>query len=137
MNRSVAFELFGEMRHPTFEEQQAYREMLKKHSTIIEGINIFEMDKEPTIIEGINIFEMDKEPYNIRYVANLGFVDIPQWLQEANNNGEIICNHPEIVQDIWDLSYDYEGVPTLTVVKTGKEFRMGGAPITYKDVYGD
>lgn len=122
MNRSAAFELFGEMRHSTLEEQQAYKEMLKKHSTIIEGINIF---------------EMDKEPYNIRYVANLGFVDIPHWLQKASNNGEVICNHPKIVQDIWDLSYDYEDVPTLTVVKTGKEFRMGGAPITYKDVYGD
>lgn len=67
MNRSAAFELFGEMRHSTPEEQQAYRKILKKHSTIIEGINIFEMDKE---IEGINIFEMDKEPRRDKYIQD-------------------------------------------------------------------
>lgn len=28
-------------------------------------------------------------------------------------------------------------MPTFVVIETGKEFRMGGTPITYKDVYGD
>lgn len=80
---------------------------------------------------------MDYKPYHLSYVADWGFTHVPNWLRIAVEDGKVICNHPKIIQDIWDLSYDYDGVPTLTVVKTGKEFRMGGAPITYKDVYGD
>lgn len=45
MNRSVAFELFGEMRHSTPEEQQLYRNMINKYKTTIEGINIFNMNE--------------------------------------------------------------------------------------------
>ena len=78
-----------------------------------------------------------EEPYYIYYIANYGFCHVPLWLQKAVDSGLVKCNHPEKVQDIWDLSWSYEGVPALTVVKTNKEFRMGGAPITYKDVYGD
>ena len=43
MNRNIAFELFGEMRHSTPEEQQLYRKMLNKYKVAIEGINIFDM----------------------------------------------------------------------------------------------
>jgi len=78
-----------------------------------------------------------QEPYHINYVTNYGFCHVPSWLQEAIDKGFVKCNHPETVQDIWDLSWSYEGVPTLIVIETGKEFRMGGIPITYKDVYGD
>lgn len=122
MSRSAAFELFGEMRHSTPEEQQLFKEIVNKYSVPIEGINIF---------------NMDQEPYYIRYIASIGFVDVPAWLQLAVDNKLININHPNEIQDIWDLSWSYEGVPTLTVIKTGKEFRMGGPPITYEDVYGD
>ena len=43
MNRNAAFELFGEMRHSTLEEQQLYKNMLNKMSIPIEGVNIFNM----------------------------------------------------------------------------------------------
>ena len=46
MNRNTAFELFGEMRHSTPEEQQLYRQMLNKHSIPIKGVNIFNMNAE-------------------------------------------------------------------------------------------
>ena len=77
------------------------------------------------------------EPYNIYYIVHKGFCNVPLWLQQAIDEGKVKCNHPETVQDIWDLSWSYEGVPTLTVVETGQEFRMGGSFITYKDVYGE
>lgn len=35
--------LFGKMRNSTPEEQQLYKKMLDKYSTVIEGINIFNM----------------------------------------------------------------------------------------------
>lgn len=122
MNRSAAFELFGQMRHSTLKEQKLYNDMIEKYSIPFkEGDSI------------LNLYE----PYYIEYYARLGFTGCPDWLFQAVEDGLVICNHPEEVQDIWDLSWDYEGVPSLTVKTTGKTFRMGGAPITYKDVYGE
>ena len=66
------------------------------------------------------------------------FCNMPLWLQEAIKEKRVVCYYPEkIVEDIWDLTWSYADVPTLIVIETGKEFRMGGTPITYKDVYGD
>lgn len=80
-----------------------------------------------------------QKPYHIQYNhEEQKFCNFPLWLQEAIEEKRVACYHPEkVVEDIWDLTWSYTGVPTLIVIETGKEFRMGGAPITYKDVYGD
>ena len=44
VTRKDAFELFGEMRHSTPEEQRLYREMLKRHSIPLKpGQGIFDL----------------------------------------------------------------------------------------------
>lgn len=43
---------------------------------------------------------MDKEPYYVHYVASLGFVGTPDWLEKAVKEKKVVCNHPETVQDI-------------------------------------
>ena len=77
--------------------------------------------------------------YSIQYdYKEQKFYNLPSWLEQAIEEKRVACYCPEkIIEDIWDLTWSYAGVPTLIVIKTGKEFRMGGAPITYKDVYGD
>lgn len=44
MNRGAAFELFGEMRHSTLEEQRAFETMLENLSSPIEGIDMGEIE---------------------------------------------------------------------------------------------
>lgn len=121
MNKSDVFKLFGRMRHSTPEEQEAYRKMLKKHSVPIEGVNVLDPD----------------QMYYIRYSANLGFLDVPKWLRTAVDKKLVRCNHPRVMQSIWDLSCSYSEIPSLTVVRTGKEFRAGSEPIKFTDVYGE
>lgn len=124
MNKWAAYDLFGPMRSSTPEEQEQYKKMLKKNSVPIEKVDIFDM---------IDMNQM----YYIRYSANLGFLDVPDWLRRAVDKKLVWCNHPHIIQDIWDLSCSYSEIPSLIVLKTKKEFKVGGAPIKYTDIYGE